>query len=210
MYLRAFWIVIGLYVVMLSGTASAQGNVGPEAKLKALGIDVTQYEPRPLANYLLTSQVGNLLFVSGAGPRNIDGTFTAGKLGADITTDQGYQAARRAGLTTLAAIRRHLGSLDRVKKIVRVLGQVNATPDFKEDPKVLDGFSDLMVEVLVRMAEAQERRQEWDPCHSKPLLSSGPLWRSNNSVERASGNLMPLFWLVHELVGARVQLGGWK
>ena len=149
MYPRAFcWILVGLCVVMLSGNASAQSNASPEARLKALGIDVTQYEPRPVANYLLTAQVGNLLFVSGAAPRNPDGTFLAGKLGADVTTDQGYQAARRAGLTTLAAVRRHLGSLDRVKKIVRVLGQVNATPDFREHPKVLDGFSDLMVEVF--------------------------------------------------------------
>ena len=128
--------------------ARGQGNGGPEAKLKALGIDITQYESRPVANYVLAAQVGNVLFMSGAGPRNPDGTFLAGKLGAELTTEQGYQGARRAALTMLAAARRHLGSLDRVKRVVRVLGQVNATPDFKEHPKVLDGFSDVMIEVL--------------------------------------------------------------
>ena len=133
---------------VVSRVAWAQGNAGPEARLKALGIDIAQYESRPVANYLLAVQVGNLLFVSGMGPRRPDGTVVTGKVGAELTTEQGYQAARLAGLTTLANVRRHLGSLDRVKRIVRVLGLVNATPDFKEQPKVLDGFSDLMVEVF--------------------------------------------------------------
>jgi len=113
---------------VVSRVAWAQGNAGPEAKLKALGIDIAQYESRPVANYLLAVQVGNLLFVSGMGPRRPDGTVVTGKVGAELTTEQGYQAARLAGLTTLANVRRHLGSLDRVKRIVRVLGLVHAEP----------------------------------------------------------------------------------
>ena len=116
---------------VVSRVAWAQGNAGPEAKLKALGIDIAQYESRPVANYLLAVQVGNLLFVSGMGPRRPDGTVVTGKVGAELTTEQGYQAARLAGLTTLANVRRHLGSLDRVKRIVRVLGLVNAITWFR-------------------------------------------------------------------------------
>jgi enamine deaminase RidA (YjgF/YER057c/UK114 family) len=126
----------------------AQDKAGPEAKLKAMGIDVTKYESRPVANYSNGVQVGNLLFMSGVGPRNPDGTGIIGKVGAELTTEQGYQAARLVGLVMLANVRQTLGSLDRVKRVVRVQGMVNATPDFKEQAKVVDGFSDLMVEVL--------------------------------------------------------------
>ena len=126
----------------------AQDKAGPEAKLKAMGIDVTKYESRPVANYANGVQVGNLLFMSGVGPRNPDGKVIIGKVGTELTTEQGYQAARLVGLVMLANVRQTLGSLDRVKRVVRVQGMVNATPDFKEQAKVVDGFSDLMVEVF--------------------------------------------------------------
>jgi hypothetical protein len=86
--------------------------------------------------------------MSGNGPRDPDGKVIIGKVGAELTTEQGYQAARLVGLIMLANVRQQLGSLDRVKRVVRVLGMVNATPDFKDQAKVVDGFSDLMVEVL--------------------------------------------------------------
>ncbi|MFL5239742.1 MAG: RidA family protein [Rhizomicrobium sp.] len=139
--------------ILASGLAAfdcvrAQEKANPEAKLKAMGIDVTKYESRPVANYINGVQVGNLLFMSGVGPRNADGKVIIGKVGAELTTEQGYQAARLVGLVMLANVRQTLGRLDRVKRVVRVQGMVNATSDFKEQAKVVDGFSDLMVEVF--------------------------------------------------------------
>ena len=89
-------------------------------------------------------QVGSLLFMSGCGPKRADGTFVVGKLGADLDVAQGYAAARLTGLVMLARLRAVLGSLDRVQRVVKVLGMVNAAPDFAEQPKVIDGFSDLI------------------------------------------------------------------
>ena len=93
-------------------------------------------------------QTGNLLFMSGCGLRNLDGSSITGKVGADLTTEQGYEAARLVGLNMLANIKAVAGDLDKVKRVVKVLGMVNAAPDFKEHPKVINGYSDLMVEVF--------------------------------------------------------------
>ena len=93
-------------------------------------------------------QTGNLLFLSGCGPQRADGSYVLGKLGADLDVAAGYAAARVAGLAMLARIRQVTGSLDRVARIVKALGMVNAAPDFTEQPKVINGFSDLMVEVF--------------------------------------------------------------
>lgn len=136
-------------VLLLGPTAAslAQDQQGAEAKLKLLGI--TLPKPRgPVGNYVSAVRVGNLLFVAGTSGRRPDGSVVKGKLGADMTTEQGYQAARLVALTVLAYVRAELGSLDRVKRLVRTTGFVNAAPDYTEHAKVLDGFSDLMVEVL--------------------------------------------------------------
>ena len=93
-------------------------------------------------------QTGNLLFMSGCGLRNLDGSSITGKVGADVTTEQGYEAARLVGLNMLANIKAVAGVLDKVKRVVKVLGMVNAAPDFKEHPKVINGYSDLMIEVF--------------------------------------------------------------
>ena len=93
-------------------------------------------------------QTGNLLFLSGCGPQRADGSYVLGKLGADLDVAAGYAAARVAGLAMLARLRQVTGSLDRVARIVKALGMVNAAPDFTEQPKVINGFSDLMVEVF--------------------------------------------------------------
>ena len=93
-------------------------------------------------------QTGNLLFMSGCGLRNLDGSSITGKVGADLTTEQGYEAARLVGLNMLANIKAVAGVLDKVKRVVKVLGMVNAAPDFKEHPKVINGYSDLMIEVF--------------------------------------------------------------
>ena len=118
-----------------------------EQRLRELGIDLPTPQ-KPAGNYIAGVQVGNLLFMSGCDPRRPDGSFIIGKLGADLGVTEGYQAARAAALSMLANIRSVLGSLDRVSRFVKVLGMVNATPEFAEHPKVIDGFSDLMVEVF--------------------------------------------------------------
>jgi enamine deaminase RidA (YjgF/YER057c/UK114 family) len=121
--------------------------MGAEDTLKARNITLPT-PATPMANYVGAVRVGNLLFLSGHGPVR-DGKPTAtGKVGRDLTTEQGAQVAREVGLLLLATTRAHLGSLDRVKRVVKVLGMVNSAEGFGEQPKVINGFSDLMVEVF--------------------------------------------------------------
>ena len=118
-----------------------------EARLKELGL-VLPVLPKPVANYLPYRLAGNLLFLAGQGPRDANGAVLTGKLGADISIDEGYRRARLVGLGLLAAMRDALGSLDRVDFIVKLLGMVNAVPDFNDSPKVINGCSDLFVELF--------------------------------------------------------------
>jgi enamine deaminase RidA (YjgF/YER057c/UK114 family) len=118
-----------------------------EARLKQLGI-VLPNVPTPVANYVPYRLAGNLLFLSGQGPRDEKGNTLSGKVGAEISVEEGYKRARLIGLGLLAATRHALGSLDRVEAVLKVLGMVNAVPDFKDHPKVINGCSDLFVEVL--------------------------------------------------------------
>lgn len=118
-----------------------------EETLKKLGIELPS-APKPVGNYVGGVQVGSLLFMSGCGPRKPDNSSVTGKVGRGLSTEQGYEAARIVGLNMLANVKAQLGSLDRVKRVVKVLGMVNADPEFKEHPKVINGFSDLMVEVF--------------------------------------------------------------
>lgn len=119
-----------------------------EARLKELGIELPPVS-EPMANYVRAKQVGNLLFVAGHGPAaDKDGNRPTGKVGRDLTLEEGYQVARLVGLNLLASIRAELGSLDRVKQIVKVLGMVNCAPGFNRTPQVMNGFSDLFVEVF--------------------------------------------------------------
>jgi len=117
-----------------------------EGKLKKMGVTLPE-QSRPVANYVAAVRVGNLLFVSGHGPVNDGKIKMAGKLGRDLTVDEGYQVARTVGLNCLASIRTELGSLDKVKRFVKLLGMVNCTEDFKEQPSVINGCSDLLVEL---------------------------------------------------------------
>ncbi|PYM37253.1 MAG: hypothetical protein DME15_01835 [Candidatus Rokuibacteriota bacterium] len=122
--------------------------MGAEARLKELGITLPQ-PATPLANYVGAVRVGNLLFVSGHGPDRTDGKPMArGKVGRELTVEQAYQVARTVGLALLATTRTQLGSLDKVKRVVKVLGMVNSADDFGDQPKVINGFSDLMVQVF--------------------------------------------------------------
>ncbi len=118
-----------------------------ERRLKELGIEIAP-ATSPLANYVNAVQTGNLLFLSGKGPRPVDGQRPKGKLGREYTIEQGYQHARTVGLDLLAVMKTELGSLDRVKRVVKVLGMVNSVPEFEDPPKVINGCSDLFVEVF--------------------------------------------------------------
>ena len=118
-----------------------------EERLRELGIELPE-PPPPVGNYLGAVTVGNLVFLSGHGPRSASGEYSSGKVGGELTPEQGQEEARQVGLNMLATLRAEIGDLDRVRRVVKVLGMVNAAPDFRNHPKVIDGFSDLMVEVF--------------------------------------------------------------
>lgn len=118
---------------------------GPEQRLRQLGIELPEPQ-QPSATLVPAVITGNLLFVSGHGPRGF--SPQAGKLGADMTVEQGAQAARAAALNVLATVRNALGSLDRVARVVKILGMVNSAPDFTNQSRVVNGFSELMMQVF--------------------------------------------------------------
>jgi enamine deaminase RidA (YjgF/YER057c/UK114 family) len=118
-----------------------------EARLKQLGL-VLPSVPTPVANYVPFRLAGNLLFLSGQGPRDDQGHALTGKVGAEVNVEEAYRRARSIGLQLLSTTRQALGSLDRVEAVLKVLGMVNAVPEFKDHPKVINGCSDLFVEVL--------------------------------------------------------------
>ena len=118
-----------------------------EEKLKELGIEL-KTPPSPVANYIPVQQTGNLIYLSGQGPRNESGDFISGKVGSDITAEEAYELARNTAINLVSAMKSYLGSLDKVKKIVKVFGMVNSTSDFTDHPKVINGCSDFFVEVF--------------------------------------------------------------
>ena len=119
----------------------------PETRVQELHLNLPP-APKPVAVYKTAVRVGSLLFVSGHGPLKADKTMILGRVGADMTLDQGKDAARQVGLAILATLRSELGSLDRVKRVVKVLGMVNSTADFLDHPKVINGCSELFAEVF--------------------------------------------------------------
>ena len=122
--------------------------MGAEARLKELGIDLPT-PPKPVANYVRARRVGNTVFVSGHGPAlDAQGQRRLGKVGRELTLDEGYQSARSAGLNLLASLKAEVGSLDSVKQIVKLLGMVNCAPGFDQTPQVINGCSDLLVEIF--------------------------------------------------------------
>lgn len=131
-------------------SAIAQEDVptgNAEKRLRELRIELPS-PPKPVAVYVPTVRVGNTLYASGHGPRRLDGSLIQGKVGKDLTLRQGYDAARIVGLNVLSSVRNTLGSLDEVVRLAKVLGMVNCTPDFTQQPQVINGFSELMVEVF--------------------------------------------------------------
>ena len=120
----------------------------PETRLQELHITLP-VPPKPIAKYKTAVLVGNILYVSGHGPAKVsDKTPMAGKVGGELTAEQGKESARLVGLNILSTVRNALGSLDRVRRLVKTLGMVNCTADFKEQPQVINGFSELMAEVF--------------------------------------------------------------
>lgn len=122
-------------------------NMTPEDRLKALGLTLPD-APVPVANYVPARFAGNLLYLSGQGPKRTDGTYRHGRLGRDMSIEEAYQEARLTGLNMLAVAKAALGDLQRIEAVVKLLGMVNAEPDFADHPKVINGCSDLFVEVL--------------------------------------------------------------
>jgi enamine deaminase RidA (YjgF/YER057c/UK114 family) len=121
--------------------------MGAEERLAALKLELPP-APKPVATYVTALRVGQELYVSGHGPLKPDGTLILGKVGVDLDVEAGAAAARQTGLAMLATLKDHLGSLDRVVRLVKTFGLVNSPPDFAEQPKVVNGFSDLMREVF--------------------------------------------------------------
>ena len=119
----------------------------PEERIKELNLQLPP-APAPGGVFKPVAVVGNLAYISGHAPIRIDGSLITGRVGADLDTEAGYAAARQVGLTILSTLRVHLGSLDRVKRVIKSLGMVNCTPDFTDHPKVINGYSELFAEVF--------------------------------------------------------------
>ena len=135
-----------------------------ESKLAELKLELPP-APQPMGVYKPVVVVGNLAYVSGHGPLKPDLTLIKGRVGADLSLDQGKAAARQVGLAILATLRDQLGSLDKVKRVVKILGMVNSAPDFLEHPKVINGCSELFAEI-------------WGPDHgvgARSAVGLGPL-----------------------------------
>ena len=134
-------------LILLSFLAVEGFSQTPEDKIKELGFEL--FEPaKPIANYVKAVQTGNLVFLAGHGPSKADGSYITGRLGADLTIEQGYEAARRTAIAQLSVLKHELGDLNKVVRIVKVLGMVNADSAFTNHPEVINGFSDLMVDVF--------------------------------------------------------------
>tara|TARA_B100000941_G_scaffold188612_1_gene135817 strand:+ start:270 stop:812 length:543 start_codon:yes stop_codon:yes gene_type:complete len=144
---KTFYLMLFLVIGCIPAKKDIDANFDPETKLKELGIELIT-PSNPVANYVNTVQSGNLLYISGKGPLKNDGEYIKGKLGYDLTIDQGYEAARVTGINLISTIKSAIGDLKNVKQIIRVNGMVNSASNFTDQPKVINGCSDLLVEVF--------------------------------------------------------------
>jgi enamine deaminase RidA (YjgF/YER057c/UK114 family) len=135
-----------LFAAAMAFPAVAQKS-DVDKKLKDMGIELFA-PPKPMANYVRAVRTGNLVYLAGHGPTRADGSNFTGKLGKDLTVEQGYEAARLTAIALLSSLKGEIGDLNKVKRIVKVFGMVNCTPEFTDQPKVINGFSDLMVGVF--------------------------------------------------------------
>lgn len=130
-----------------SPTQTASAAQTPYQRLAALGIELPP-PPPPIANFVTHVREGNVLYLSGQGPRELDGYLHSGKVGGDVGVDRAYQHAWLTGINLLAVMHSALGDLSRVKRVVKLLGMVNAVPHFEDHPSVINGCSDLFIEVF--------------------------------------------------------------
>lgn len=137
-----------------------------EDRIAELGIELTPPSP-PVANYVNAVRTGNLVFMAGKGPTRADGTRVTGKVGVDLTIEQGYEAAQLVAAAQLSALKSEIGDLNKVVRIVKVLGMVNCGEDFENQPEVINGFSDVMVEVFGQRGK-----------HARAAVGMGSLPRS--------------------------------
>ena len=159
-FIKGMVLVMATMIVAFGGPGDSFGEsqssatnaddvveANPEARLAELGIVLP--EPSvPVANYVKAVRSGNLIFLSGHGPYRSDGTLVKGKLGKDLSIEEGYEAARLTGLALLSSLKSEIGDLSKVRRVVKVFGMVNADPLFTDQPKVINGCSDLLVEVF--------------------------------------------------------------
>lgn len=136
-----------LAFIALLISASAFAQVDFDKKLKDLGITLTE-PSKPVANYVKAVRTGNLIYLAGHAPVKPDGTYVTGKVGRDLTVEQGYEAAKLTAISLLSTLKAELGDLNKVKRVVKVLGMVNCHSDFADHPKVINGCSDLLVAVF--------------------------------------------------------------
>lgn len=141
-YIRALLSAATFFLTMHASAAAT-----PEARLADLGIELPQ-PSASIANYVGATRIGNTVYLSGHIPKRADGSVLKGKLGANLTTEEGYKAARLSAIGLLATLKNEIGSLSRVKRILKVFGMVNATGDFTEHSNVINGCSDLLVDVF--------------------------------------------------------------
>jgi enamine deaminase RidA (YjgF/YER057c/UK114 family) len=166
--MKQFPVLLVLLVALsCSGVARKEDY---DKKLKELGITLVP-PSKPVANYVKAVRVGNLLFLAGHGPTHADGTMTTGKVGAELTLEQGYAAAKLTAEGMLSTMKAELGDLNRVRRIVKVNGWVNCPPDFGDHPKVINGCSDLIVAVFGERGK-----------HARAAMGAGSL-PFNTSVE---------------------------
>lgn len=147
MRLTAVVVLLLLASIKNIGTINAQSRVDPEKNLATLGITLITPVP-PTANFAKAVTTGKMVYLSGHGPDKPGGGQMTGKLGSDLTVEQGQEAARLVGISLLSSLKAEIKDLNKVKRIVKVLGLVNAVPTFERHSQVMNGFSDLMVQVF--------------------------------------------------------------
>ncbi len=150
MKLNYFILGLGIFFLLQSCTPKVHQmayTITPENQLKSLGIEL-QKAGAPVANYVNTVRTGNLVYTSGKGPNRPDGSMVAGKVGQDLSVEEGYEAAKLCAIQILSSLKDELGDLSKVKRVVKVLGMVNAPPGFTNHPEVINGCSDLLVKVF--------------------------------------------------------------
>ena len=144
---RTSFLLVACLALSSAPRLVSQQTYDPEARLGALGITLPPVG-RPLANYVPAVRSGNLVFLAGHGPAQPWDATATGKVDTDLTVEQGYQAARNVGINLLASLKAEVGDLRKVRRIVKVLGMVNSAPGFAQQPEVINGFSDLIVQVF--------------------------------------------------------------